>query len=185
MKIRLHQRLLRLGIAALITGAQIAPLRADPAQSPLTGKAAPAIASGTWINTAPQTIQDQHGKVTVLCFWTHLCINCKRTIPFWNAWAKEYRGKDVAVISVHTPETDSERQIAHVRSFVQERGLAFPVVTDNDEKTWDAYGIRSWPTTILIDKQGRVRYQFEGELNWEGSGEYRTVHALIEKLRAE
>lgn len=182
---KISSQLLRLGIAALITSAQLAPLRADPVKSPLIGRAAPALAPGTWINAAPETIQGQRGKVTVLCFWTHLCINCKHTLPFWNAWAKEYRGKDVGVISVHTPETDYERQIAHVRSFVQERGLGFPVVTDNDEKTWNAYGVSSWPTTILIDKQGRVRYQFEGELNWEGSGEYKTVHALIEKLREE
>jgi peroxiredoxin len=138
-----------------------------------------------WINGLPTTVADQRDKVVVLLFWTHECINCQHNLGYWNDWARKYRRTDVVVLSVHTPETPSEYKIAHVRRFVRERKLLFPVVTDNDARTWTAYGIRVWPSEVLIDKQGRIRDQFEGELNWNGSGEYRTVEDRIEALRAE
>lgn len=158
-------------------------VQADPVS--VATRPAPAIAPGVWVNGSPTTIAAQKGRVVVLLFWTHQCINCKHNLGFWNDWANTYRGTDVTILSVHTPETSSERVIANVRRFVKERGLQFPVVTDNSNATWDAYNVGAWPTEILIDKQGRIRYQFEGELNWDGSHEDRKVVALIEQLRSE
>ena len=169
------------GVALL--SALIGSVRADP--EPVPVRPAPSLAQGAWINGTPTTIAAQRGKVTVLLFWTHGCINCKHNLGFWNDWARRYRHTNVTVLSVHTPETAEEHDVAGVRRFVQQWGLAFPVVTDNAEKTWDAYGIEYWPSEVLIDKQGRIRYRFGGELNYAGSGEYKTVQALIEKLRGE
>lgn len=152
---------------------------------PVSVHAAPALASGVWVNGAPTTLAARRGRVVVLLFWTHQCINCKNNLGYWNDWAKRYQGTDVAVLSVHTPETASERRVADVRRFVRERGLRFPVVTDNDSRTWNAFGVQSWPTEILIDKRGRVRAEYAGELNWQGSSEYKVVAQKIEALRAE
>lgn len=157
------------------------PAGADPVA--VSAHAAPALQSGTWLNGAPTTLAAQKGKVVVLLFWTRACINCKHNLGYWNGWARQYQGTDVAVLSVHTPETRGEHSIESVRRFVQQRGLAFPVLVDNDSKTWDTFGIGSWPTEILIDKQGRVIAKYEGELNWQGSGEYKQVGARIEALR--
>lgn len=152
---------------------------------PVQVRPAPALAAGAWINGAPTTFAAQRGKVTVLLFWTRDCINCKHNLGCWNDWAKTYRGTDVSVLSVHTPETRSERSVSDTRRFVQSHGLAFPVLVDNDEKTWNAFGVQSWPTEILIDKTGKIRAEYDGELNWQGSGEYRAVQAKIEQLRRE
>lgn len=158
-------------------------VHADPVAVQI--RSAPALSSGVWVNGSPTTVAAQRGKVVVLLFWTHQCINCKNNLGFWNDWAKKYQGTDVTVLSVHTPETASERRIANVRRFVKERGLLFPVVTDNDSRTWNAFGVQSWPTEFLIDKQGRVRAEYAGELNWRNSGEYKVVAQKIEALRAE
>lgn len=146
---------------------------------------APALSDGVWVNGKPTTLAAHRGKVVVLAFWTHQCINCKRTLPFWNRWAEKYAGKDVVVLSVHTPEFDSEKVPENVRRFSHEAGLRFPVVTDNDSKTWNAYRVRYWPTTFLIDRQGRIRYNWEGELDYRGSDEFRRVEQTIEALRKE
>ncbi len=174
--------------AALAAGVGLAPmlacaLRADP--QPVSIRPAPALASGTWVNGAPTTLAAQRGRVTALLFWTRDCINCKHNFGYWNDWAKTYRGTDVSVISVHTPETRWERSVDATRRFVQSHGLEFPVLVDNDAKTWNAFGVQSWPTEILIDKQGRIRAEYNGELNWLGSGEYKIVQAKIEQLRRE
>ena len=146
---------------------------------------APALAAGTWVNGAPETLVGQRGKVTVLLFWTRDCINCKHNLGYWNTWAKTYRGTDVSVVSVHTPETRFERSVDGTRRFAQSHGLQFPILVDNDEKTWNAFEVESWPTEILIDKRGQVRAEYAGELNWQGSGEYKIVQAKIEQLRRE
>ena len=147
---------------------------------------APELAKGEWIGS-PVSIAAQQGKVVLLTFWTHGCINCKRTLPYWNGWAKQYSSKSsgVTVVSVHTPELDFERVPANVRRFVKEKELAFPVVIDNEAASWNAYKVDAWPTTILIDKQGRIRNRWVGELNYENSGDYKKVAAQIEALRGE
>lgn len=172
--------------AALIAATALAPLTAQADAVPVSTRPAPALASaGPWLNGPETTLAAQRGKVVVLLFWTRDCINCKHNLGYWNDWAKKYSGTDVAVLSVHTPETRSERAPAATARFAREHGLRFPVLVDNDARVWNAYGVQSWPTEVLIDKQGRVREEFAGELNWEGSGEYKTVGRRIEALRAE
>ena len=178
-------------IGAVIAAAVTVGMTMIPAQAGQDGlagapyKTAPALSNGVWANGKPTTIAAQKGKVVILAFWTHQCINCKRTIPFWNDWAKKYAGTNVTVLSVHTPEIPEERKIENVRRFVQNKGITFPVVTDNDFASWNAYKIDAWPTTVLIDKQGRIRGRWEGELDYDNSGQYRTVEQAIEALRKE
>lgn len=151
---------------------------------PTQTRAAPALAAGPWLNGPDTSLAAQKGKVVVLLFWTRDCINCKHNLGYWNDWAKKYRGTNVAVLSVHTPETRFERSPAATARFAEEHVLRFPILVDNAAHVWNAYGIESWPTEVLIDKQGRIRAEYAGELNWEGSGEYRTVERKIEALRA-
>ncbi|MDQ2798803.1 MAG: redoxin domain-containing protein [Armatimonadota bacterium] len=152
---------------------------------PVQTRPAPVLAAGPWLNGQATTLAAQKGKVVVLLFWTRDCINCKHNLGYWNEWAQKYRGTDVAVLSVHTPETRFERSPAATARFAREHGLRFPILVDNDAHVWNAYGVESWPTEILIDKQERIRAEYAGELNWEGSGEYRTVQRKIEVLRVE
>ena len=153
---------------------------------PVPTRAAPALTeTGPWLNGPATTLAAERGKVVVLLFWTRDCINCKHNLGYWNDWAKKYAGTDVAVLSVHTPETRYERAPAATARFAREHRLRFPILVDNDSHIWNAYGVQSWPTEILIDKQGRIRYEYAGELNWEGSGEYKVVAQKIETLRGE
>jgi len=171
--------------AALVAAAALAPLTTLADAVAVPTRPAPALAAGPWLNGPQTTLAAQKGRVVVLLFWTRDCINCKHNLGYWNDWAKKYRGTDVAVLSVHTPETRSERAPAATARFARDHGLRFPILVDNDAHVWNAYQVESWPTEVLIDKQGRVREEFAGELNWENSGEYKTVARQIEVLRAE
>ncbi len=169
-----------LALAAGLAFAGLSPAQADPVA--VTARLAPAVSPSQWVNGTPAA---QAGHVTVLLFWTRDCINCKHNLGFWNGWAKKYAGSDVSVVSVHTPETRSERSPTQTARFARQRGLLFPIAIDNDEKIWNAYRIESWPTEVLVDKRGRIRAEYAGELNWQGSHEERVVTAKIEGLRAE
>jgi len=58
-------------------------------------------------------------------------------------------------------------------------GIGYPVVADNDYQTWDAYGVAAWPTSFLLDKQGRIRWRHVGE------GDYDEAERLIQQLLNE
>ena len=51
-------------------------------------------------------------------------------------------------------------------------GIEYPNAQDNDSKTWDLYGIRFWPSFVLIDKKGNIRYEGYGEFH-VGDASYR------------
>jgi len=140
---------------------------------------APALASGDWINSEPLKLNDLHGRVVLIEFWTFGCINCRNTLPFLKGWHDRYGDKGLTVVGVHSPEFDEERDVEKVRSEVGSLGIRYPVVTDNDYQTWNAYNVEAWPTMFLLDKQGRIRWKHVGE------GNYDEAEELIQKLLAE
>jgi thiol-disulfide isomerase/thioredoxin len=140
---------------------------------------APELATGEWINSQPLALNELRGRVVVIEFWTFGCYNCRNTLPFVKSWDDRYHEKGVTVIGVHSPETDSERDVETVRREVVSLGIRYPVVTDNDYQTWNAYKVKAWPTVFLLDKQGRIRWVHVGE------GDYNEAERLIQKLMGE
>ena len=57
--------------------------------------------------------------------------------------------------------------------------VPYPVVQDNQGLIWSDYKVRYWPTLILIDKHGRIRYEHIGE------GRYDEIEAAIQHLLSE
>lgn len=140
---------------------------------------APELSTGDWINSEPLKLTDLRGRVVLIEFWTFGCYNCRNTLPYVKGWDARYRAKGFTVIGVHSPEFDEERKIEHLRRQVTSLGIMYPVVSDNDFQTWKAYHVEAWPTTFLLDKQGRIRWRHVGE------GGYDEAERLIRKLLAE
>ena len=140
------------------------------------GVAPPLHADGVWINTKPLTLTRLRGKVVLIDFWTYSCINCLRTLPHLKAWYAAYHDKGLVIVGVHTPEFAFEHVTSNVRAAVKRLGIAYPVVQDNNFRTWDNYANQYWPAEYLIDKQGHVRHTHFGE------GEYPQTEALIRRL---
>jgi hypothetical protein len=69
------------------------------------------------------------------------------------------------LIGVHTPETAAEKNIEAGRKKVKGSGMKYAVAVDSQGKTWAAWGNRWWLSIYLIDKEGTVRYRWDGELN--------------------
>ena len=140
---------------------------------------APELAIGSWINSEPLKLEDLRGRVVLIEFWTFGCFNCRNTVPFVKSWHDRYREQGLTVIGVHSPETADESKIEDLRREVASLGINYPVVTDNDYQTWNAYDAYAWPTIFLLDKQGRIRWMRVGE------GNYEETERLIRKLLAE
>ncbi len=142
-------------------------------------------ATGTWINSSPQRLRDLRGRVVAVHFWTFGCINCIHNYPWYKQWYDAYTDQGLVLLGVHTPETDGERQVEQVREKVKQEGFKFPIVIDNDLEIWKQWGNSMWPSVYLVDKQGRIRYWWYGELNWENAGGQKIMAQRIQELLAE
>jgi thiol-disulfide isomerase/thioredoxin len=140
---------------------------------------APAIASGEWINSEPVKLEALRGRVVLVDFWTFGCYNCRNTLPTLKRLDSAYRKRGLTIIGVHSPEFDREKRIENVRREVGSLGIDYAVVTDNDYETWRAYGVEAWPTVVILDKRGRVRFMHIGE------GLYDEQESVIKQLLAE
>ena len=138
-----------------------------------------------WINSDGLKLADQKGKVVVLHFWTFDCINCQHNLPYYNKWQTDFAKDGVQIIGVHTPETSFEADPKNVATQVKKRDIKYAVAVDTDGATWKAYENRFWPSIYLIDKQGRIRYRWEGELEYKNAGGDKTLRAQIRALLAE
>ena len=149
---------------------------------PVLGDAPDFTGNQQWFNTAdgkPLTLAELRGKVVLVDFWTYTCINCIRTLPYLKSWDARYRDKGLTIVGVHTPEFPFERDAGNVGDAIDQNGLRYPIVQDNDNATWNAYANQYWPAKYLIDARGRVRYTHFGE------GEYDKTEDAIRGLLEE
>jgi thiol-disulfide isomerase/thioredoxin len=145
---------------------------------------APELTGQTWLNTPggkPISLASRRGHVTVVEFWTFGCSNCRANLPAYAKWHQSLQKMGVEVIGVHTPETDAERNPANVRRQVQQLGITYPVLLDPDYQNWNRWHQQYWPAIYLVDKQGRIRDTWTGELQ----GAEPDFEARIQKLAAE
>ena len=161
------------------TNGDFSNLEADTLITATKAPAAPEFAKGDWINSDPLTLNKLRGRVVLVEFWTFGCYNCRNTLPSVKEWDARYRERGLTIVGVHTPETTSEYNIDNVRREVPALGIKYAVVTDNDYSTWKAYGVEAWPTILVVDKQGRIRWLHVGE------GKYDETESVIKTLLAE
>jgi thiol-disulfide isomerase/thioredoxin len=168
-----------LSYATGLTKLLLSPLGSSTEYKSSESATAPELASGEWINSEPLKLKNLRGRVVLIEFWTFGCINCRNSLPFVESWHDRYREKGLTVIGVHSPEFDEEKNVESLRGQVASLGIRYPVVTDNDYQTWNAYKVEAWPTIFLLDKQGRIRWMRVGE------GKYDETERLIQELLAE
>jgi cytochrome c biogenesis protein CcdA/thiol-disulfide isomerase/thioredoxin len=163
-------------------GASQATLLSAAHGLPALGAAPEFTETQDWFNTPgrrPLTLSSLHGRVVLVDFWTYTCINCIRTLPYLRAWDAAYRRDGLEIVGVETPEFSFEHDAGNVANAIEQFGLRYPVVQDNNMGTWNAYGNQYWPADYLIDARGQVRYVAFGE------GDYGKTETAIRALLAE
>lgn len=116
-----------------------------------------------WINvSAPLSLEDLRGKIVLLDFWTYGCINCIHVIPDLKRLEAEYPD-ELVVVGVHSAKFENEGETENIRRVVRRYEVEHPVLNDNNFVTWQNYGVRAWPTFMLIDPFGKVVGQLSGE----------------------
>jgi thiol-disulfide isomerase/thioredoxin len=130
----------------------------------------PRLGAGYWLNSPPLTLAGLRGRPVLIEFWTFGCHNCRNTLPWVERVHARYGPRGLAVIAVHTPEFDNERDPDAVAQAVARLGIRYPVLIDNGYAYWRALDNQYWPAFYLIDSQGRLVESRIGELH---AGEHR------------
>src|SRR5262249_56294677 len=141
---------------------------------------APAWHNTSWLNADHAlTLNELRGRVVLLNFWVFTCYNCTNTVPSLVDFDAKYRDQGLTIIGIHTPEFppySGEHDKGNLARALDRYHIRYANAQDNDDQTWNLYGIRFWPSFVLIDKQGRIRYEGAGEFHvadatyqlWEG-----------------
>jgi DNA-binding beta-propeller fold protein YncE len=132
-----------------------------------------------WINVSgPIHLNELRGKLVLLDFWTYCCINCHHILPDLEYLEAKFPN-ELVVIGVHTAKFDAEKETENIRKKVAEYRIKHPVINDANQVLWNRFGVRSWPTLVLIDARGRYQGTAEGEGNRDA------LEKVIARLIAE
>ena len=103
------------------------------------------------------------GKVVVINFWATWCAPCLEELPALQTYADLTHGSEVVVLTVNVKDP-----LSRIQAFVARHGYTLPVVSDR-QGTWaKQWGVKVFPTTVLVSPQGQPQWVIEGPLDWTG-----------------
>lgn len=109
------------------------------------------------------------GKVVLLDFWASWCGPCRRSMPHIEALHREYGRKGLVVLGVNAEPA------AKAKDYLQANGVTFPTLIDNGGDVGRQFQVSGIPTTVLIDRSGRVSAYLVG------AGSEGRLRAAVEK----
>ena len=102
-------------------------------------------------------LQEQRGRVVMVNFWATWCGPCQQEMPHLNRLYEKYRASGFVLLGVNVDE--DTRNAAAVAT---KMGLKFPVLPDADKRVSKQYDLSAMPSTVLIDRDGKVRHVHRG-----------------------
>ena len=119
-------------------------------------------------------LQEQRGRVVMINFWATWCGPCKRELPQLNRLYAKYRASGFVLLGVNVD--DDARNAAAVAARL---GVQFPVLFDSAKTVSRLYDLSAMPSSVLIDRDGRVRYVHLGYKDGYEDGYERQIAELL------
>ena len=158
-KNRLWRTVLGFALAALIAssgaqaqGWQVLPW---PARKPVPALIATDLNGQLW------RLSDLRGKAVLINFWASWCEPCRAEMPSLQALAQAHGPDQVIVLTVNFKEPAGT-----VQRFAQQMSLSLPLMLDPQGAMARQWGIKIFPSTVMITADGRVQGVLRGELDW-------------------
>lgn len=119
------------------------------------------------------SLAGQHGHLTLLNFWGTWCPPCQSEIPDLVKLDQNYRSRGLDIIGIALGEKEGETGL---RNWCKQHAVAYRQAMETEEIK-SAFGhIEEVPVSILIDANGKIRYR------WEGERDYDSFRATVERI---
>jgi cytochrome c biogenesis protein CcmG/thiol:disulfide interchange protein DsbE len=98
-----------------------------------------------------RSLEDWRGKVVVLNYWASWCEPCREESPLLERWHKRISKQDATVLGIDVLDVTSDAE-----DFIEEFGLTYPHLRDEDGSSQEKFGVIAYPETFVIDRKGRI-----------------------------
>ena len=148
----------------------------------VAGTATPAIAPSSaapdftlrTMNGPNLRLAEQRGRVVMVNFWATWCGPCRQEMPQLDRLYQKYRASGFVLLGVNVD--DDARKAADVAAKL---GVSFPVLLDTDKAVSRLYDLSTMPSTVLIDREGKVRYVHRGYLTGYEDNSDKQIRELL------
>lgn len=110
-------------------------------------------------------LSELRGNYVIVNFWATWCAPCRKEMPDFIEFYEEYRDEGVEMVGVNLTATENEMD--DVKQFVEDFQIPFYIGLDEEGIVEDTYELYAYPTTLIIDPDGRVAVKRLGEIDYE------------------
>lgn len=119
-------------------------------------------------------LEEQRGKIVVINFWASWCGPCRKEMPILQDIQSKYEDLGILVWGINVEQNNEAG-----RKFLANVDIDFPIFFDDKNILSDIYDVQAMPTTVIIDRNGVVRYQFQGYRDGYDKKYARAIKKLI------
>lgn len=119
-------------------------------------------------------LSELRGQVVMVNFWASWCGPCRQEMPLLDALHQRYKDLGFTVLGVNVEEDP-----AAARSLLEEVPVTFPILFDSNNRVSEAYEVDAMPSTVIVDRDGKVRYIHKGYVPGDENKYQEVVRALI------
>lgn len=141
-----------------------------------SSREAPLALVGKTVDGTRFDIAELRGKVVLVNVWATWCAPCRDEMPELVRLAARGADRGVAVVGV---SIDRRPDLLKVRAAIQQFAIPYPVVFDPDGEITAGWELRGYPTSLLLDREGRVRWRREGIIRPDDSDLASAIEAAL------
>jgi peroxiredoxin len=120
------------------------------------------------------SLSDLKGQVVLINFWASWCGPCRQEMPVLEQLYRKYKSAGFTLLGVNV-----EPKAADAEGFLKSTPVSFPILFDPDSKVSRLYEVSGMPSTVILDRSGKVRYVHHGYKPGEESEYLDQIRTLV------
>jgi peroxiredoxin len=119
-------------------------------------------------------LSEMAGNVVLINFWASWCGPCREEMPLLNALHNKYEPLGFTVLGVNV-----EEDVKGAKGFLKNFPVDFPVLLDNTNRVSKQFKVVAMPTTVVVDRDGNMRYLHQGYKSGDEAKYRQMVKTLV------